>query len=238
MAQMERRETILELLRKHGTMSVRDLSTMIYASEASVRRDVAALEEAGMVQRTYGSVMITSVENTVIPLAIRDSAHSAQKEMLARKAAHMVEDGDTIILDASSTVRRMVKYLSGRKKLTIITNNDRIFEEMTNSSAQIYCTGGEYVRRNHAFVGPAAENFVRSIWADKMFFSSQGVSVDGDVSDFSELETSLRRVMLERAQQKICLVDSSKIGRKCVFHLCGREQIDEYLCDSALPWEK
>ncbi len=238
MGQQDRRTAILEVLNRRNAASIRELAALVYASEASVRRDVAALEEKGMVRRVYGGVLLSRCENTVVPLAMRDGEHSAQKEKLARQASALVEDGDTILLDASSTVRRMVKYLAGKKNLTIITNNHRIPGELGACDARVYCTGGEYVRENHAFAGPAAEAFVRSIWADKLFFSSQGVTREGEISDFSERETSLRRVMLERAGQKICLVDASKIGRQCVFQLCGREQVDIFVCDCELPWER
>jgi len=232
-----RREEILRILGERESASIRELSQLVYVSEASVRRDVAALENEGLVRRIHGGVLLTSSENAVLPLYLRDGEHSAQKELLARRAADLVEDGDTLLLDASSTVRRMVKYLSGRKGLTILTNNARILEEISGLDARVFCTGGAYLRENHAFAGPMAENAVRGFWADKLFFSSQGLSRTGEVSDCSEAETSLRRVMLERAAKKICLMDASKMGRRCVFRLCGREEVDVFLCNTKLPWE-
>ena len=230
MASAERREQILAILKTHEAVSIRELAALVYTSEASVRRDAAALEEEGLVRRIYGGVQLK--ENAVVPLSIRDGDHSAQKERLARRAAELVCDGDTILLDASSTVRRMVKYLATRKDLTIITNNDRIFSELGTCTARVYCTGGEYLRENHAFVGPSAEQYVRALWADKLFFSSQGISDAGEISDHSEQETSLRRAMLERARQKICLMDDSKLGRQCRFRLCSHEDIDVFLCET------
>ena len=233
-----RREDILRILEKHESLSIRELAAQVYVSEASVRRDVAALEEEGLVHRIHGGVVLASSENAVLPLYLRDGEHSAQKELLARRAAELVEDGDTLLLDASSTVRRMVKYLSGRKGLTIMTNNARILSDLGMLDARVFCTGGEYVRENHAFAGPVAEAAVRGFWADKVFFSSQGLSEAGEVSDHSEAENALRRVMLERAGQKICLMDASKLGRHCRFRLCGREDIDLLLCNTRLPWEE
>ena len=237
MSTVERRNQILLLLQTHGGLSIRELSALVYASPASVRRDVIALEEEGLVRRVYGGVLLTSCENAVVPLSVRDGDHSAQKERLARKAASMVEDGDTILLDASSTVRRMIRHLSRCKDLTIITNNDRIFGELEGLNARILCTGGEYLRENHAFAGPSAEGFVRGVWADKLFFSSQGVSMDGEVSDHSELETALRRAMLERSALHYCLIDDSKIGRRCRFRLCDKDDIDQFICEKKLPWQ-
>ena len=233
----KRRESILQILSERQAVSVRQLAQLVYASEASVRRDAAALEKEGVVRRMHGSVMLASCENSVVPLSVRDGDHAAQKERLARQAAAMVSDGDTLLMDASSTVRRMAKHLAGKKDLTIITNNDGLLTEPGLSQARIYCTGGEYLRENHAFAGPAAERFVRGIRADKLFFSSQGLSKNGEVSDHSEVETSLRQAMLERAGVKICLMDDSKLGRQCRFRVCGKEDIDRFLCEQELPWE-
>lgn len=233
----ERRRQILAILGDEKITSIRSLAARLYASEASVRRDVAALEKAGQVRRVYGGVLLSEYENTVVPLAMRDDEHSAAKEALARRAAAMVEDGATLFLDASSTVRRMVKHLHGRRGLTIITSNQRIFDELGTCDARVYCTGGEYSRENHVFAGPAAERFVRSVTADWLFFSSQGLSEDGEVSDYSESETSLRRAMIERARRRVCLMDASKLGRRCAFTLCSRDEVDAFVCDAPLPWE-
>jgi len=235
--QQERRQQILAVLQTEKVSSIRDLAARLYTSEASVRRDVQALEKEGQVRRVYGGVLLSEYENAVVPLAMRDDEHSAAKEALARRAAAMVGDGETLFLDASSTVRRMVRHLHGRKGLTIITSNQRIFDELGDCDARVYCTGGEYSRENHVFAGPAAERFVRSVSADWLFFSSQGLSLDGEISDYSETETSLRRAMIDRARRKVCLMDASKLGRRCAFTLCNRDEVDTFVCDAPLPWE-
>lgn len=233
----ERQQEILSHLDVRGAMSIRELAAVLFVSEASVRRDVALLEKAGALRRVHGGVLPTGVES-VVPLLVRDGEHSAQKERIASRAAEMVPDGATILLDASSTVRRMLKYLAHKRGLTIITNNDRVFDELGACDAEVYCTGGRFNRENHAFVGPAAESFVRGISADMLFFSSQGISHSGEISDNSELETALRRIMLDRAGKRVFLMDASKLGVKCTFRLCGRERVSDFLCDVPLPWEE
>ena len=230
--QQDRRKQLLAILEKEHSASIRGLAARLYASEASIRRDVLALEKEGLVRRVYGGVLLSAYENAVVPLAMRDDEHAAAKEALARRAAAMVGDDETLFLDASSTVRRMVRHLHGRRGLTIITNNQRIFDELGDCEARVYCTGGEYSRENHVFTGPAAERFVRGVTADWLFFSSQGISEDGEVSDYSEAETSLRRAMIERSRRRVCLMDASKLGRRCAFALCTREEIDVLLCDA------
>lgn len=237
MIQYERQQNILSLLQQRGTASVRELSAAVFASEASVRRDIEVLEKKGYVKRIYGGVMLSRHENSVIPLDLRDPEHSSVKEQLARRAAALIPDGATVLIDASSTTRRILRYLGHRRDLRIITNNLRLLQEAKDPTIQFYGTGGAYNPSNHAFVGPAAEAYVRGISADLLFFSSQGITEEGEITDVSEEETALRRVMLSRAKRRIFLCDSSKIGVRRVFTLCTRQDVDEIICDIPLPWE-
>lgn len=238
MIRVERHRHILAYLEQHKSASVKELSEALFASESSVRRDLTVLEKSGVIQRVYGGVLLSKYQNSVVPLALRESANPAEKEQLAQSAAAMVPENATVILDASSTTRRILRYLGHLRQLTVITNNARVFEDAERlPNAKIYSTGGIYDRKNHAFVGPAAEHYLRTVHADYLFFSSQGISEEGEISDASEAETALRRVMLERADKKIFLCDSSKIGIRRTFHLCSREELTEILCTSPLPWE-
>ena len=169
---------------------------------------------------------------------LRDSVNSSVKEHLAKRAAEYINDGDTVFMDSSSTVRRIVKHLGHFKNLKIITNNLGVFNECSNGEIRIYCTGGLYVPKSNVCVGPAAEQLVSQINADVMFFSSQAISLDGNISDSSEEETALRRAMLKNARKKIFLCDGSKVGQERTFYLCSREDVDLIICDAPLPWEE
>ncbi len=238
MLQFERQEAILQFLEKRKNASIRELAQALFTSEASIRRDIEALEHRGLVKRVYGGVLLSRYQNDIVPISLRDSDHSAVKEDIARRAAAMIKDGDTIIMDASSTVRRILKYIPHYRNLKVITNNLRIFSDFGDSDIQLYCTGGTYNGHNHAFTGPAAENYLRTISADYLFFSSQGISEDGTISDVSEEETALRRVMLTRASKQYFLCDSSKLGSSRMFTLCHKDDITDIICDIPLPWEE
>ena len=238
MIQYNRRQSILKLLEQNGSATVRQIAQAIYTSEASVRRDLEALEVDGYVRRVYGGAVLAKADNHITPVGLRDADNAAEKNLIAKRAAEMIPDGSTIILDASSTTRRILKYLDSKHGLRIFTNNLRIFEEIGSLDAQVYCTGGCYNRQNHAFVGPAAERFIGSVCADILFFSSQAISLDGEISDVSEEETALRRVMLSRAKKKVFLCDGSKIGASRDFTLCTKDDVDVILCNVPLPWER
>lgn len=232
MSRLERQQRILQMLNERPSVSVRELSETLFFSEASVRRDIRELEERRLVTHLYGGVMLTRNLNSIIPLNVRENDHSEGKERIAKEAAESVRDGDTVLMDASSTVRRMIGYLAGKKDLRIVTNNQKIFEEPLPKSFRLFCTGGSYHPDNHNFYGPAAEAYLRTVQADVAFFSSQGVSERGEISDVSEEETSFRRVMLSRAKRKVFLCDASKIGVRKPFVLCRLSDVDAVICDS------
>lgn len=230
MIRYERQQQLLGYLRERKSATVAELSGVFFISEASVRRDIAALEEEGLVRRKYGGVVLAEYENRVVPLVLRDPVNAARKEEIARRAADLVEDGMTLMVDASSTARRIVGFLAGKKELRIITNNARLFERCP-AGITVYCTGGRYIRENAAFVGAKAEEFVRGVRADLLFFSSQGISEEGVISDASEEETSLRRVMIGAARRSYFLCDGSKRGKEHTFVLCSTEEITGVISD-------
>ena len=234
----ERQQQIVKYLKEKRFATIKELSGVVWSSEASVRRDVKVLESKGFLKQIYGGVMLPEEENRVIPVALRDSSNSSVKEELARRAAEELFDGATVLMDGSSTVRRIIKYIDKFRDLKIITNNVRIFNECNSDKVKLYCTGGLFGSENNIFVGSGAERYVSEINADVMFFSSQALSLDGEISDASEEETALRRVMLSRAKRKIFLCDSSKLGKKMTFSVCTKDDVDTFICDVSLPWDK
>lgn len=234
----ERQETILNYLKENKFSTIKELSKIVWASESSVRRDIKVLEQKGYVDQVYGGVTLAGYSNKVIPIGLRDSNNSTVKDELAKEASKYIFDGATILMDGSSTVRRIIKYTNIYKNLKIITNNQLIFSECSNPQIKLYCTGGLFDSQSNIFTGNAAENYIDSINADIVFFSSQAISNDGEISDVSEGETSLRKKMLSRSKTKIFLCDSSKLGLEKTFVLCTKNDIDFIICDKQLPWEK
>ena len=233
----ERQETILNYLKQNRVSTIKELSRIVWSSESSVRRDIKVLEQKGYVKQIYGGVIAAEYANNVVPINLRDSFNISIKEELAKKAASHIFNGATIFMDGSSTVRRIIKYIDKFKDLKIITNNQRIFSECTHPHIKLYCTGGLFDSQNRIFFGNTSEKYIDNINADIFFFSSQAISNCGEISDISEEETSLRKVMLSRSKKKIFLCDSSKLGLQKTFTLCNKDDVDLIICDKSLPWE-
>lgn len=235
MLQFERQQSILQYLRQHHTAKVGQLAKAIYTSEASVRRDLAAMEAQGLVVRVFGGVILAEHKNDVVPPALRESANSAAKDAIARLAAELIHDGDTVIFDSSSTVRRICQHIQKRKNLKVITNNLRICDELKETDIDVYVTGGEFFKKRGCFLGPYAERFIAGVNADSVFFSCKGLSDDGYLTDVSEDEISMRTAMLRQAKNSYFLCDSSKLGTGCTFTLCHAKDVTDILCDAPLP---
>jgi DeoR/GlpR family transcriptional regulator of sugar metabolism len=119
--------------------------------------------------------------------------------------------------------------------ITVITNSHRAVEVLRQSKVNFICTGGKMISTNQAYVGHIAEGVLADLCVDLAFISSQGVDEDGEITDFSEEETSLRRVVLRRAKRTVFLCDSSKLGRKYLYRLGNLRDMSDVITDSQFP---
>ena len=236
----ERQKIIMDYLAEKKISTVKELSKVVWASESSIRRDLRSLAENGCVTLLYGGVMTADYANNVVPIKLRDSQNSSVKDSIAERAAEYIFSGATIFLDGSSTVKRIVKHTAKFSDLKIITYNQQIFSEYNNAgnNNELYCTGGLFNSESNIFSGSAVRDYIENTAADICFFSSQAISGSGDISDVSDEETSIRKLMLAHSKKKIFLCDSSKIGLQKTFKLCTKDDVDLIICNEKLPWER
>lgn len=236
MLQCQRQEEILSKLEQQRSLNISTLATQLFVSEATIRRDLNTLEKLGLVKRVYGGVILSKYATASdLPLSLREHESRPQKDLIAAKAANLLHNGATIIMDASSTVQHMIPYLKDYENLTVITNSLKTIQHLEGSDIRVFCTGGRFIPRNSAFAGPAAINMLENIFADYLFFSAQGLSLSGEITDFSEEETALRKTMLTRVTKSFFLCDSSKIGQSYLFKICNSTDIDKIICNTTLP---
>ena len=233
----QRQKEILNYLNKKEYATIKELANVVYTSQSSVRRDIKSLEQKGLLKQVYGGVVLP-YQTSVIPLTLRDTINYSVKDSIAQIAVKHIFDGATILMDHSTTVRRIIKYINNFNQLKIITNNQQLLNECDSNKIELYSTGGKLIKQNNVLLGSAAETFLKNIYADILFFSSQAISDDGEITDICESETSIRKVMLTRAKKRIFLCDSSKLGEKKTFSLCTKDDVDVLICDKMFPWEK
>ena len=209
MLKSERQEMILEILQECKYITTQELAEKTFSSYSSVRRDLEELEDAGLINRSYGKVELANRNSLLVSYPIRKNKNSAQKNIIAKKAAALIKEGDTICIDPSTSCSFFAKELFHMKGITVITNNVEVMNFMSQSSIDVICSGGLQTSPNrYALVGPIAEETFRNIHADWAVFSARSLTEDGQIYDVHYNETALRKVMLENAEKKLFLCNS------------------------------
>ncbi|MBE6702303.1 MAG: DeoR/GlpR transcriptional regulator [Ruminococcaceae bacterium] len=226
MLQLERQKDILRLLQAKKSMTVKELCAALYASPATVRRDLCALEQSGLLTRSFGGAVLNEVFPDQQPFAVRSGEHIVEKKRVAAKAAAFLHAGETIFLDASSTTYYLAPHLRDLPDLTVVTNSPRTCLALAENGVRCFCTGGELLEGSLALVGSDAERFVRGIRAHVAFFSARGVA-DGQITDSSKGERDLKIAMLEHAGRSVFLFDRSKEGKVYPHIVTDLSHVDE-----------
>lgn len=238
---LERQNEIMELLKKTKTASVHELSQRFFTSEASIRRDLTRLEHRGLIKRTYGGAILIEGSNIEIPLDVRERNERNAKTEIAKMAASLIQNQDTIFLDSSSTTKQITHFLQDKNNLTVITNGIRIITELSEyDNVTVYGIGGKLRRHSLSMVGGQAESFVNNFLASKFFFSCTGLSLLQGAMDYSDSEAEVRKQIMKCCGQKILLADHSKFAQSAFYKICGFEMIDVLITDRQPPaeWEE
>lgn len=238
MLEYTRLDHIMAYLQEHHTATVVNLAKRLYASEATIRRDLTTLEQRGLLKRLHGGAVLVDDAHREVPLYMREQQNVQAKKAIAAKAAEHLRDGQVIFLDASSTAMLMIPYFENYQNLTIITNGLKTAQELSRLSHKTYCTGGLMLHNSSAYVGSYAADFVRHFNADIFFFSSRGLTEDGRITDASSEENHIRQVMLQNSRMHVFLCDSSKIGKLYCYNLCTVKDVTDWITDRNKPQQK
>lgn len=224
----ERRKQILEILLKEKRVFVKDLSKRLYISEPSIRRDLAELEGENLLKRVHGGAILEqhSESFTKIPFIIRELENSDAKNIIAKKAADLVCDGDVIMLDASSSAYNMIPFLAQKSNITVITSGTKTILRLGEYGINAYSTGGHLMPSCQSLVGDDAYNTIEKYNADVVFFSCRGISPDGKLTDFSIEENLVRIKMIKHSKKSVLLCASEKFNKAYMHNLCDIDNID------------
>ena len=233
MLAVHRRNEILDLIQKNQFFSVRKLCSILFYSEATIRRDLEQLEKDGAIIRIRGGAMIREGLNIELPLNLRQVNNIRQKNAIAAKAAELIEDNDVLFFDTSSSVLSLLHHLDKFKNITVITNSLQTGSALTElKNCKVYSTGGaSFSKARQSLVGVHARDYIRNFYAAKFFFSARSVSLKYGLTDSYEEEVEIKREMMNQSDMKILLADSSKINQKSFYHVCDLSDIDIMITD-------
>ncbi len=242
----KRAKDILRLLLRHGRTSVEQLTAELAASPASIRRDLTRLEGQGLVHRTHGGAMLADTGQAFYEpfrfdasFQIRQDRFAAEKQHIARAAASLVQENETIGLSAGTTTTLVARQLLHFKNLHIITNAINIGMELSSSTRlQTTLTGGN-LRWAGAFslVGPAAIESLAVVVMDRLFLSATGVDAIHGATMIEPDEAAVFRAMARQAREVVVVADSSKMGQSSRAVICPPSDIDLLITDDGVSEE-
>ena len=232
MLAVERRNRILANIRNDKRVHVGELSQFFNVSEETIRRDLEQLEKEGFLNRTYGGALLRENDREDTPYDIRKRAQVEAKIQIARLVASLIEDGDYIILDESSTSYFVAKELKTKKNLTVITNSMEIIREIASVQGwTVLCTGGALRSSAPSFSGYQAESMVRSYHVDKAILSCGSVDIHAGFTDRHEDTALVKRAMISSARQVILAADHGKFDKIAFAKIGDISQLDTVVTD-------
>lgn len=241
MLAIERRNRILARLKAEKHVVVSELAKQFGVSEETIRRDLDRMEKEGQVVKSYGGAVLSESGVAELPFVVRKRSNVEEKMKIADIAASLIDDGDAIILDASSTAVFIAQKLKTKKNITLITNSVEVLMELSGVVGwRILSTGGTLKEDSCALIGPIAEGMLAAYHVGKVILSCKGMDEEGGFSDSNDSHAALKRRMLACGAQKIFAVDSSKFGKRSFIEISGFDGIDAVITDRRPPeqWER
>jgi len=235
----ERRQSLLDLLRKQPGLRVPEIARMLNVSDGTIRNDFNALEVEGRLKRVHGGAVLTEKNQFQNNSFVRRyNQNVAAKLAIAREAALLVENGNSIFLDASSTCFYLARALSERTKLRVMTNGFEVARELAqNASNSVILVGGVVNNDSSSVTGLLSEQIIAEMHSEKAFFSCSGFSIERGMTEVHFEEAQLKRRAIESSQQVIALIDSSKFGKEDLTPFARPDQITYLLTDSVIANE-
>lgn len=228
---IERQKAILEILEKKAAASVRELSQTLYIGEATIRRDLFLMNKDGQLLRTHGGAVRISTANVEVPFVMRESSQIKQKEELAKTAALLVKSGQTIFMDSSSTVLKMIPYIKNLKQLIVITNGIKTAYELGQQGVQTICSGGALNNSTTTLCGSDAIATASKYFADYFFFSARAINLSGGILDSSTEACAIKQAMANNSTKSVLVIDSEKFNKTAFARLDLLQKTDYIITD-------
>lgn len=229
----ERRNRLLELVRRQGFASLPQLASELGVSESTVRRDLDQLEESGVAQRIHGGVCYSGPSPKLTHFDQIQSRNWEKKRQIAQQAAGLIEEGDTILLGGGSTTYELAQLLVGRT-LQVVTNSLPVANLFVHSdSVDLVFVGGYVHSKTGVSLGPYAIDMLRQLTGRRAVLSVGGVHGNG-LFNSNLLLVETERAMIEAADEVLVLADSTKFGHSSLARLCDLDQIDAMVVDDCL----
>lgn len=218
-----------------GVKTISELSGELHVSEATVRRDLEALEQQGVVRRVYGGAELLRTRHTEPLYEEKASLHALEKARIAEAAVKYIQEGDTIFLDGGSTVLEMARRLPSLRDLTVVTNSLMAAAELMEKNFHLILVGGAFRSLSRTLVGPLTSKILEGLTVSKAFLGTIGLEAERGISTTDPNEAYTKELVMKRAEKVYLLADSSKFGVSSFVFSGSASDIDVLITDAGLP---
>ncbi len=235
----DRRTKILDILEKEGQAKVRFLSEKFDVSDVTIRNDLEQLEQKGLLIRTRGGAFRAQKVGIDYNLDTKRKKNNKEKELIGRKAAQLIKDGETIILDSGTTTMQIAQNLSNIKNLTVISNALNILSQLVNfPEVKVIVPGGHLRKESLSLIGHSAQEELKNYYCDKLFIGVDGIDATYGISTPNAEEAHLNKVMISIAKEVIVVADSSKFLKRSFAFISTMDKITTIVTDANIPEEQ
>lgn len=236
MLAIERKNEILGKLRTEQRVLVSELAAHYGVTEETIRRDLDKLEREGYATKTYGGAILGNSTKTDLSYTIRNKTNVEAKNQIAELVSAIVEDGDHLMLDDSSTSLYIAKRLKEKRDLTVITNSVELVMELANVEGwTIMLTGGRLKADSLALIGGETQKMLSTFHVDRSILSCKGIDPDAGITDSSEFHAQTKQSMLRAARQRILVLDGTKFDKVSFVEIAPLREMDIVVTNTRPP---
>ena len=247
MTAKDRVTLIRDLAQKNRRVLVSELSEICEVTEETIRKDLNKLETEGVITRVHGGVIINeqfaddsgfnSTGNVGIHFNQRKNVNRVEKQIIAARVSDLIQNGNTLFVDSSTTVAEALAALPDGMELTLVTNSTYIFMECATKDINIISTGGEFNQKYLSLQGTVAKECISKYNVDYALISCKALDMDRGVQDSNEGEAEIKKMMISQSRKVILLADHTKFDQTAFVQLMNFDEVD-YLVTDMEPDDK
>jgi len=234
----QRLATIIELISRKGSISIKELEEIFNVSRMTIHRDLARLEKEGILRRVKGGAILSRSTSAELTFSLREERNREKKLLIGNMATNLVEDGTAIAVDASTTALHFVRCLKRRQfsNLIVVTTGIKTALELIGEHGiQVILCGGLVREISLSLVGKLASLALKNFHCVKAFISGEGLTFENGVTASNVLEVESKQELMESASESVLLLDSSKFGKTAFVTIAPVESFNIIITDAGIP---
>ena len=229
----KRLKTILELIETHNSISVLELSKVLGVSDMTIRRDLRVLSNMGLLERVHGGALLNRGRSFEPPYFVREMESSQQKISIGKRAAKLIQQGDSIAIDIGTTTLELARAIRKIPNLSVITSSLRIASVLSDCpNIRSIVTGGMVRHHEHSLIGFIAERTYLDFYVDKAFIGLGGIHPKNGLTEYNLDDVQVKKPLITNAGQVIVLADSRKLGVTCLASIAPITTVDILVTDA------